>query len=281
MARRLLPRKAPPQAMNRGGILRPSVAHAARYASELDKLLAEMIGKTEREVTKLFTSQVAIESHVTTDASISSQSRILMNALISEFSVLFNEAARGLSKRMVSSVLKDSETGLTRSLKDVSSGVTLKTDILKRGPVAEIAKASVAENVGLIKSIPKAYLGKVQSAVMRSITTGNGLQDLQPFLAKQKGITERHARNMALDQTRKTYNGINKGRMQAAGIGEFEWIHTGGGQKPRPDHVEMSGNVYSFADLPIIDRKTGERGIPGQAPNCRCTMRPILKLGEG
>lgn len=259
-----------------------SVGHAARYAADLDKLLAEMFGKTEREIAKLFTSQVAIESHVTTDASISSQSRILMNALISEFSVLFAEAARGLSKRMVSSVLVDSETGLTRSLKEVSEGVTLKTDIFKRrGAAHEIAKASIAENVGLIKSIPKTYLGKVQSAVMRSITTGNGLQDLQPFLAKQKGITERHARNMALDQTRKTYNGINKGRMQAAGIGEFEWIHTGGGQKPRPDHVEMSGNIYSFADLPVIDQKTGERGIPGQAPNCRCTMRPILKLGEG
>jgi hypothetical protein len=35
----------------------------------------------------------------------------------------------------------------------------------------------VTENVGLIKSIPTQYLGGVQGAVMRSITTGNGMQD--------------------------------------------------------------------------------------------------------
>ena len=47
----------------------------------------------------------------------------------------------------------------------------------------------MTENVGLIKSIPAQYLNGVQGAVMRSITTGNGMQDLVPYLQKHKGIT--------------------------------------------------------------------------------------------
>lgn len=264
----------------KGSTLRQSPSAAMRYAARLRVLVDRMIRETEREILKLFESPVAVESHVTTDASIASQSRILMNGLMTRFEVLFSQQAKPLSERMVSEVETNSATGLKTSLTEMSGQVKLKTDMLKSGPVAEIAKASVAENVALIKSIPAEYLGKVNGAVMRSITTGNGLQDLQPFLKKQKGMTERRATLIAEDQTRKVYNSINAGRMKAVGVGKFEWIHTGGSQKPRQDHIDMSGEIYSFDDLPVIDQKTGERGIPGQVPNCRCTMRPVVDFGE-
>lgn len=70
-------------------------------------------------------------------------------------------------------------------------------------PLKNTLTASLAENVDLIKSIPQQYLSGVQQAVMRSITTGNGLQDLQPYLEKQGGVTERRATLIANDQTRK------------------------------------------------------------------------------
>lgn len=264
----------------RGGVLRQAPSSAIRYHDKLSALIAQMCAATEREVTKLFTSPVAVESHVTTDASIASQSRILMNALNSQFITIFAQASKPLAENMVNDVQKSSAGTLKKSLEELAGKISVNTKVLTTGPVADIAKASVIENVSLIKSIPQQYLKKVEGAVMRSITTGNGLQDLTPFMKKQKGMTERRAKNIALDQTRKAYNSINKGRMQAAGVGKFEWIHTGGGQKPRQDHIEMSGNVYSFDDLPVIDQRTGERGIPGQAPNCRCTMRPIVDFGE-
>lgn len=264
----------------KGGALRLSPTAAARYNRQLQTLIAEMVRVTRAELTKLFTSPTAVESHVATDASISSQSRILTNALIDRFTVMFARAAKGISESMVDEIQTNSATGLRNSLKDIAGNVTLKTDVLTSGPVADTIKASVAENVGLIKSIPQKFMDGVQNAVMRSITSGNGLADLDPYLKDAKGITERRAKNIALDQTRKAYNAINKTRMQGLGMSKFEWIHTGGSRQPRPDHVEMSGNVYSFDDLPVIDQRTGETGIPGQAPNCRCTMRPILDFGE-
>ena len=264
----------------KGAALRLPSTAAIRYERQLQKLIAEMYRATRSELVKLFTSPVAIESHVATDASISSQSRILMNALTDRFTVLFARAAKRISSAMLDEIQTNSATGLRNSLKEISGKVTLKTDVLTASPVADTITASVAENVALIKSIPQKFMDGVQGAVMRSITSGNGLADLDPYLKDAKGITERRATNIALDQTRKAYNSINRVRMQGLGIGKFEWIHTGGSQKPRPDHVEMSGNIYSFDDLPVIDQRTGETGIPGQAPNCRCTMRPVLDFGE-
>ena len=67
----------------------------------------------------------------------------------------------------------------------------------------------------LIKSIPEQYFKDVTGSVMRSITTGNGLADLVPEIKKYDGQTERRAKLLALDQTRKAYNSINKQRMQS------------------------------------------------------------------
>jgi SPP1 gp7 family putative phage head morphogenesis protein len=277
---RLKTKKKPAANTVRGSALPSPISAEVRYNRELQKLISRMTKEVEREIVRLFESPVAVASHVATDASIGSQSRILMNALMGKFMLLFSRAAKTLADSMVGQVDKISAVGVARSLKELSKDFTLKTDILKSGPVSEILKVSVAENVGLIKSIPAQFLQKVEGAVMRSITTGNGLQDLVPFLKEQGKMTERRAHNIALDQTRKAYQAINAGRMKAAGVKKFEWVHSGGGQKPRPLHVAMNGNVYSYDNLPVIDERTGEKGIPGQAPNCRCSARPVLDFGD-
>ena len=132
-----------------------------------------------------------------------------------------------------------------------------------------------ADTEALVLSLPAPTL----KGTPEQLPTGPGIEansDKAPAaLQIAKG-----AKNVALDQTRKAYQSMNAERMRAAGVKSFEWIHSGGGQKPRPDHVAMSGNVYRYDNLPVIDKRTGERGIPGQAPNCRCTARPVLDFGD-
>jgi len=246
-----------------------------RYVNALGSLTAQMTAQVTREIKRLFEGEAA-SAHFATDArSVASEARILVNSLQARFQDLFNKRAKILADRMVRQADRASASATHSSLEKLSGGMSLKTNVMT--PALEnVYKASVTENVGLIKSIASEYLDKVQGAVMRSITTGNGLQDLIPALQQYEGQTHRRARNIALDQTRKAYNSINKGRMQAIGIKKFKWHHSGGGAHPREDHIAMDGNVYSFDDLPVIDERTGERGIPGQAPNCRCTMSPVF-----
>lgn len=258
----------------KGDTLYPPMGVAVRYDQRLQRLIKEMTSETHRQVVTLFKSDTG-SAHFAQDAEISSQSRILINALRSKFNDLFAKAAKPMSEQMVDGTQKASTTDLHASLKKLSGGMSLKTSV-DNANLTNIYKASVTENVSLIKSIPEQYMKQVEGSVMRSITTGNGLQDLVPAIEKYDGMTKRRATNIALDQTRKAYNSINKGRMQAIGVGKFEWIHSGGGANPRPDHEEMDGEIFSFDDLPVIDPRTGERGIPGQAPNCGCTMRPVF-----
>lgn len=262
----------------KGSKLMPNAALSAKYAGQLTALTAQMVAQTEREIRRMFDTDAAA-AHFGQDASIGSQSRILMNQLGARFNDLFAKKAKPLAEGMVAGADKASTTALHSSLQRLSGGMSLKTS-LTTGPLKNITTAAVAENVSLIKSIASQYMQQVEGAVMRSITTGNGLQDLIPALEQYSGQTHRRAKNIALDQTRKAYNSINRGRMEGLGVKKFMWHHSGGGAHPRQDHVDMDGEVYSFDKLPVIDARTGERGIPGQAPNCRCTMSPVFDFGD-
>jgi len=262
----------------KGTVLQPPAGVEERYYREINALVTQMTRQCTREITRLFKDPAAV-TFFATDASISSQSRILVNSLSDRFNALFAKHAKPIAERMVEGNTKASKTALHSSMQKLSGGMSLKTSLITPDLV-DIYKASVAMNVSLIKSIAAKYLQDVQGAVMRSITSGNGLQDLVPALEQYEGQTHRRAKNIALDQTRKVYNGINRERMTAIGVKQFQWHHSGGGAHPRPLHVEMDGNIYSFDDLPVIDENTGETGIPGDAVNCRCTMSPVFQWNK-
>lgn len=262
-----------------------SAGQIAKYKKKLQALVKRMADETNRKVFLLFNSGTAEEYYeqqeqaAAMDASIASSARILMNKLTRKFEKLFADAAKPLAENMVKGNAKASKDSLNRSLKELSGGVTINANIIPAG-MKEVAKAAIAENISLIKSIPSDYMKQINGAVTRAIVSGGDLKLLAKELKKYDGMTERRAKNIATDQVRKTYNAINKQRMQAVGIKQFMWLHSGGGQNPREDHIEMDGNIYSFDDLPVIDKKTGERGVPGQAINCRCTMKPIYEFDE-
>lgn len=277
-------RKQPkPKNVVKGHALNHNASTEERYQHQLEQLVMQMAATTNREILALFKSDLA-GGHFGQDASISSQARILMNKLNKRFAALFQQKAKPYSEGMLSTVNQESDSNMTRSLGAISKGLTIPATKLAE-PLHNVMAASIAENVDLIKSIPQQYLSGVSQAVMRSITTGNGLQDLQPYLEKQNGITKRRAENIAKDQTRKAYNNINAVRMKSAGVKKFEWLHSGGGRDPRPLHIQdypigLNGGIFSFDDLPVIDEKTGERGLPGQAPNCKCRLVPVIDFGD-
>lgn len=263
----------------RGAPLNHNAMVAERYNKDLQSLVSQMTAQVEREIRKLFEGDAAQE-YFAVDESISSQARILTNKLTDTFNSLFARRSKMMASRAVKNSANASKSSLHFSLKELSGGLSIKTDFMT-GDLSEVITASIAENVSLIKSISSDYLTEIQGAVMRSLQPGgNGLADLVPYFQDRKEITQRRARNIALDQTRKAYNSINTERLKSIGVKKFEWIHSGGGAHPRREHIKMDGNIYSFDDLPVIGIMYGNevRGIPGQLPNCRCTMRPVIEF---
>lgn len=275
----------------RGTQLNYNASQQEKYQKALLTLVRQMAKETKNAVTKLFesgTAEAFIEQQkiAATDESIASKARKITNALAAKFEQLFAMKAKDLAESMVNGAKKTSKSTLHASLAKLSGGLSLKTGVVPKG-MEDVSKAIIAENVSLIKSIPSQYFTDVTGAVMRSITTGTGISELVPKIQKYNGITERRAKNIALDQTRKAYNSINKQRMQSIGVKQFEWVHSGGGQHPRKSHEAMSGNIYDFDDLPIINKEQVSagyegptRGIPGQAINCKCTMVPVIEFNS-
>lgn len=269
----------------RGTQLRYNASQQAKYVDSLLRLVSQMTKETKKQIIVLFRGPDSKDyfrqqrKAEAMDASLASQARILTNALTRKFAQLFADKGKKLSQQMVGGAAQVSQFNLNTSLKQLSGGLTLKTSIVPEG-MDDVSTALVAENVSLIKSIPSQYFKDITGSVMRSITTGNGLADLLPDLSKYEGQTARRTRNLALDQTRKAYNSINKQRLQALGVKQFEWIHSGGGQRPRESHQKISGHIFNFATLEDEQAELGvpleDRGIPGHPVNCKCTMSPVI-----
>ena len=270
----------------KGLALRQGVTTQNRYATKVERLVKRMVEDYEKQFMKLFNSPEARKFYAT-DSSIGSQSRILLNKLNNKYEDAFKRLASPWAKQMISATNKESSSTLFASLEQLSGGLKLKTSFIN-SDITDIVKATVEANVSLVRSIPEEYSKRIAGDVMRSIAEPayGGLGGLQKSLQKAfknaGGITTRRAKNIALDQTRKAFNNLNAARMSAVGLRKFEWVHSGGGQRPRQYHKDvLNGQIFSLDDLPVIDEATGEHGIPGQLIHCRCSMLPVIEFEDG
>lgn len=259
----------------RGKPLVSSASAEMRYYRALAAKIDAMCIEVEKRLTRALNSEAGREFFAE-DGSVSSHTRVVVNTLTKKYDQIFGDLAKPLAKSVVSEAESTASTALHQSLKELSGGLSLGTRTLT-GPIKDIMKASITENVGLIKSIAKKYLSGVEGAVMRSITTGNGLQDLVPYLKKHKGITLRRARFIAKDQSKKAFENISGAKMQELGLEEFEWLHVTHTLTPRPQHVAWSGQIFKLSNPPIDDN-TGRPTLPGQEPGCGCRKIPVIKF---
>ena len=97
-----------------------------------------------------------------------------MSKLQATFEKIFNLGAPDLAEEMLNDTDNASASSLRNSLKQLSGGLMLKTDILT-SETQKRFQGQHRRDVSLIESIPKQYFTQIEGAVYRSITTGNGL----------------------------------------------------------------------------------------------------------
>lgn len=284
----MTPRKRPPLTKKRkeyvenrasGILVGKPLAYPAgvydRYQRELDQLVRQMMREYRREISNLWREY----SPVTTDASLASQAKIALAKLQRRFAKLFRDKAPSIIDRMLGGVDKASATSLKTSLKDLSGGVTLKTDIMP-APLTEILKATTYENVKLITDIPAQTALRIEGAVMRSIQQGGeGRKTILEEVSKIEGMELRRARTISQDQTRKIFSAMSAERSKALGIRKARWQHSNAGVEKRRKHVEFSGNIFDLDDPPAIG-DNGEKVLPGFSVNCKCFYIPIIEWGQ-
>lgn len=261
----------------KGNILRPSARIKNWFRDELKSLTRRMEQETLRELLAIY--EAGMEQVVfSEDASVASRVRIRRNALLKRWQQKFNEEGKELAERMVRQTNRNAEAALKASIRAIQPSFGLTGSIISPG-LKEAAAASIEQAVSLIRTIPEKYFNDVTGAVMRSVQSGGSLETLRKELGKLSDRSARHVELMAEDQTRKAYAAITERKMEALGIDEFIWVHTGGGRDPRNYHkYKLNGKIYKLSDPPVIDPKTGETGLPGQLINCHCLKRPVINL---
>jgi len=164
------------------------------------------------------------------------------------------------------------DTAVKSSFKD--AGLTVKFKPTRR--MQSAFRATVAENVALIKSIPQKFLTEVQSSVWQNVMAGSDLKTLSEGMSAKYGVAHRRCALIARDQNAKAKATFENERRKELGIKEAIWQHSSAGKEPRPTHVAMNGKRYKLEEG-MYDSDEGAHIWPGQLINCRCTSRAVIE----
>lgn len=246
--------------------MKPNAGVEAWYRRQLDKQIRDMQSSVVYWLTANYKASGAA---VAMDASPAVFMRDAMRKLARRWTKRFDDIAKKLADRFSNDAMKNSDVSLYNALGTAGFTVEFKMT----APMNNALQATIAENVGLIRSIPEKYFTEVEGLVMRSVARGRDLSLLTNELQKRYGITRRRAALIARDQNNKATSVMQSARQQSLGITEGIWRHSHAGKEPRPSHVKADGEKFDLSKGMYLD---GKWVMPGEEINCRCTWSPVI-----
>lgn len=186
----------------------------------------------------------------------------------------FDRASREIAAAFADKSMRDFDGRFRRILRD--AGFTVK---FKPTPQMVEAYRSVIESqVGLIRSIPQKFLTDVQTSVWSSVMKGSDMAGLEREIKKNYGVSWRRAAFIAADQTAKARATLEEARRSELGIVEAEWVHSGAGRMPRPEHVRWGRQKKRYNIKQGMWSTVDKQYVwPGTRPKCRCVSRSVFK----
>lgn len=139
----------------------------------------------------------------------------------------------------------------------------------------EIARNYTSNMQLYIKDFVQKRLPEMRRKVAQAVLDGYREIDVQKMLESEYGIAERKAKFLAQNETSIMLAQIKKVHYSAMGFDSFMW-HTILDARERPEHRELNGKIFRFDNPPVIDKRTGQKGLPGETYNCRCDLTPIM-----
>lgn len=143
------------------------------------------------------------------------------------------------------------------------------------------------QNAQLITNMTTNEIERVSGIIQRAIQEGSSYESVVENIEKSFGITRRHAKLIARDQTSKLNGSLTKLRQQEAGISTYRW-QTSGDERVRQDHRVLDGKLCRWDDPTVyFNEKTGKwekRSRIGGTNvhtsvdvNCRCIPIPVIE----
>jgi len=165
----------------------------------------------------------------------------------------------------------------------------------RRKPIDRVPKRRIheiiAENVSLIKTVDKEMLPWVAKNIYRLLSGKMYPDELVDWLMDECDLSEGRAGLIACDQVRKATERIKVEDWKNRGIEFAMWKHTDGEKDPRKYHMTkwdgksgvrngkpngLDGFVFRLDKPPVIDKKTGQRGLPSTLIGCKCYLKGVM-----
>ena len=125
-----------------------------------------------------------------------------------------------------------------------------------------------------IKGWTEEKIVEMREVVGQMSIEGKGTKTISDYLAKEFGVAQSKARFLARNETAIATTSYLSAKYEQEGFSKFKWITRLDGRE-RPLHRELNGQIFRFDNPPIIDERTGQRGLPSQTYNCRCSFSPV------
>jgi uncharacterized protein with gpF-like domain len=248
--------------------IHPSAGLEALYRRKLQDLLERMTADLMRRLKRVYrpaADQIGMDDDPV--VALRTVMRMWGKIWVKRFDRASVDIAEMFAKRSQSNL----DIAFRKRLKE--AGFTVRFQPTER--MVSTYRAVLAEQVGLIKSIPQQYLKDVEGAVWRSTMQGGNLHDLSTELREKYGVSYRRAALISNDQLAKAKAVFENARRQELGITTAIWKHSHAGKKPRPSHVAMNGKEFEIAKG-MWDSNEQEWVQPGQLVSCRCSSRSVL-----
>jgi len=250
--------------------IRPNAGVQAAYHKALSKLVKEMSDSVEYWLQASYKANTP-DMALAMDALPSKVLNKRIKELSKRWTTRFDDMSDFIATKFVESGRKANDAAMQSAFKDAGWTVQFKPT----AAIRDAMNATIQENVSLIKSIPEQYLKNVEGSVMRGFTAGRDLGAISQELQFHYGVTSRRAAFISRDQANKLSATVTQARRVELGLYEAEWVHSGAGLHPRPEHVK-AGNEKRRYDIRKGCLIGGKYILPGYEPNCRCSSKTIL-----
>jgi SPP1 gp7 family putative phage head morphogenesis protein len=246
----------------------PNAAIRQRYRRRISELIREMADSVEYWIEA---KRKADPPEMAQDALPSEHMREEVQRLYEQWMKRFDEAAPKMADSFVSGSFSAANAAMRQALRDAGWSIKFTLTPAMRDAFA----ASLAENVGLIKSIPSQYFQEIEGIVMRNYAAGRDLKSMAAEIRGRYHVAANRAVLISRDQSNKANAVVQRARQQELGITEAIWLHSHAGKEPRPTHVAMNGKRY-LVGQGMYDSSVQKWIFPGELIGCRCVGRSVL-----
>jgi len=190
---------------------------------------------------------------------------------LNDYADLINSWATSVARRMVTEVNARDAKAWRQASSEMGRLLRIELDT---APTGRVMRERLADQVGLITSLPREAAERVHILALENRLQGRRAAEIADEILETGNVTRSRAMTIARTETTRTASELTRARAEHVGSTEFRW-RTMRDADVRPSHRRLDSKVYEWAHPPLTD-PPDHHALPGGIWNCRCWAEPIL-----